>query len=106
MRKGTHVLITNEDEQVEVFCEMNSLGTRGTSWKTGRGLEMTGHAIEYLYAAELLDIWPYSKESRFEALDILKRSNREIWYSRPVIVPFSDRIIELMVRLLDAILPD
>jgi hypothetical protein len=79
---------------------------RRVTRETGRGLEMTAHAIESLFAAEYMDIWPYSRESRLEAIEILKSANREIYYSSPVIDPIRERIMKFMLRLLNAVLPD
>ena len=74
--------------------------------EAGRGLEITAHAIESLFASEYMDVWPYSRESRLESIEILKNANREIYNSCPVIEPLSDRIMGLIVGLLDAVLRD
>jgi hypothetical protein len=58
---------------------------RALSRESGQALEMLGHAIEYLadeYAADVEHAGPLgSANPRVEAIQILKRLNRAVYYS-------------------------
>ena len=66
---------------------------RRVSREAGRALEILGHAIEYLadeliYAGESLS----AHDGRWEAVQLLMRLNREIYFACPVVPSFSERL--------------
>ena len=64
---------------------------RQLSRESSRGLEILGHAIEYLadeYAADKADKGPLgSADPRVEAIQVLKALNRAIYYSGAEVQP-------------------
>jgi hypothetical protein len=69
---------------------------RRLSPESSRGLEILGHAIEYLadeYAADTADKGPLgSADPRVEAIQLLKGLNRSIYFSGTEIQPAMQRI--------------
>jgi hypothetical protein len=69
---------------------------RALSRESGHALEMLGHAIEYLadeYAANVEHAGPLgSADPRVEAIQILKRLNRAVYYSGTEMEPPFRRI--------------
>lgn len=69
--------------------------------ESGRALEILGHAIEYLadeYALECMDSNSRSKSSsnpRVEAIELLKKLNRDIYMNCPLIPTFSERLMRV-----------
>ncbi len=68
----------------------------------GRGLEILGHAIEYLADEYALEIERYGAldptDPRLEAIRILKLLNRKIHYSCPPLEPLGWRIRQFLLR--------
>jgi hypothetical protein len=72
-------------------CPPGSSIRRALSRESGHALEMLGHAIEYLadeYAADVEHAGPLgSADPRIEAIQILKRLNRAVYYSGTELEP-------------------
>lgn len=103
---NSHAASIEDKDARKILISLRPHRRRSVTRESGRGLEITAHAIESLVATEYMDVWPYSRESRLEAIELLKRANQEIYYSCPVIVPLGDRIMKLVDRLLRTTLPD
>jgi hypothetical protein len=75
---------------------------RKVSYKSGRAIEMLGHAIEYLADEFTLDCLSYREDSdlnthpQIEAIEILKKCNRTVFLSCPEIPTLADRIRALL----------
>jgi hypothetical protein len=71
---------------------------RKMSYEAGRGIEILGHAIQYLADEFALDCMDRSARSqawahpRLQAIDLLMASNREIYLSCPVAPTLAERL--------------
>ena len=85
-----------------VSAALHPSAPRRITRDAGRGLEILGHAIEYLADEYALEIERYGSldptDPRLEAIRILKLLNRKIHYSCPPIEPLGWRIRQFLLR--------
>jgi hypothetical protein len=72
---------------------------RSISPRAGRGLEILGHAIEYLTDEFVHEGGSFSAHnSQLQAVQMLMALNREIYFECPEVPPFSKRLFSLLHR--------
>jgi len=70
--------------------------------EAGHGLEILGHAIEYLVDEHALESfnqgdWTSNpKHPRMEAIELLMACNREVYFSCPIVPTFGQRVRSLL----------
>jgi len=78
--------------------QVGSRRRRYISREAGRGLEMLGHAIEYLADEFSLECMSRNEDAALDrishlgAIDLLKKLNREVYFSCPVVPTFVERV--------------
>ncbi len=72
---------------------------RKISPAAGRGLEIVGHAVDYLTDELHADgILASFKSERIQAIQLLMERNREIYFSCPVVPSLTERVLSLLRR--------
>lgn len=67
---------------------------RKTSYDAGRGLEILGHAIEYVIDESILNDKDSSyRHAQREAVELMMALDREIHSGCPIIPPFRERLL-------------
>jgi hypothetical protein len=84
--------------QAGASAQVGSKRNRSISRDAGRGLEMLGHAIEYLADEFSLECMSRSETaakdriSHLGAIELLKMLNREVYFSCPLAPTFAERL--------------
>src|SRR3954452_17754258 len=87
---------------IEPFHSGSAIGSRGMvrrriSPEAGRGLEILGHALEYLTDEFVHDGCNFRRErGRLEAIQLLASLNRQIYFACGVEPSFRERVQELV----------
>lgn len=81
-----HLAVLPED--VVAIARTGQPARRRPSREQGRALEILGHAVEYLIDSR---VWS-GEAHETEAIELLKRANRQVFRSCAVAVPLRERV--------------